>query len=178
MVIKTEMYPGGGYKQMGYSIEEEKIYTENYYDSNNGSSMQMVRPNPCISTPQPPHSHLVAGAGKYHDGHQHGHSNYFNKENMHGYKEKHHHEGSLGKEKYHSNAQGQNYYGDGRMLQQETIMFSGERLVNGGHGGYGSETHYASHTVMAPNKHETMEYSGGSPDRRRVHYFELKNLDD
>ncbi|XP_019160905.1 PREDICTED: uncharacterized protein LOC109157456 isoform X2 [Ipomoea nil] len=150
MVIKTEMYPWGDYKQMSYSHEEEKMYTENYYNSNNGSTMQMVRPNnpTCISTGtphQPPYNHHLAG--KYHQHHGHKHSDYFNKEKMHDYKEKHH-------------------YGDGHMVQ-ETIMFSSDKLVSSGG---------PSHVVMAPNKHETRDYSG---DRRHaVHYFQLKNLDD
>ena len=177
------MFPSEAYKQMSYAHKEKESFcNDNFCVNQTSSSMQMVRPSPCMPTT---HHHHVAGIhhdghhlipGKPHESHHsHGHKDhqYCIKENC--CDEKRHHEGSHhGKEKFHTNARVSEF------VKEEAIKICSDKPQrSGGYGGGETHHHHAPPPVVAEPyyyKQETTKYSGGP--NGRVHYVEYKGLED
>ncbi|CAH9117432.1 unnamed protein product [Cuscuta europaea] len=183
MVIKNEvMLPGGAYKKMSYTEQDQEVsYCNNTFSHSNGSSsMQMVRPG--NHSHHHDGHHLFSG-NHHHDGHHLFSGNHH--ESHHHVPEKHHGGHHLFGGNHHER-HGLHHHGNGghvnEVVEEKVKISSHEQRVlsGGGHReGYGSETHFASHAAREPYYYrntETLKYSG-TPNGR-THHFEFKGLDD
>lgn len=183
MVLEEEFYPHGGYQKPGYGLDYFSKngygggHKEDYYSSENSSSVQMVRPN--ILTPEPP-KHFVLGNESQH------HSGYPHKETSsggyggggghhHGFPDGAHHGGGGGGGHMHHGGYGS--FGHGYPKPTFPFLGGGGGMHHNHHhhgGGVASatsnyeyESEHESYTQKLPGKYESMNYDYYGEGRNR-----------